>query len=909
MSDHPAADWVAYRLGRIARWSQPRYRIDERFVPLTLEVDLGEEDRAGRWRAREERFSHLRAVLDEVAEPVLVLLGPPGSGKSTLLRQLEIELASEALHGGDRAEQSLPLTWFVSLNQHRARRADRPPPDPSTWLAERWEAGFPHLPPFDEVLAQRPVLLLLDGLNELPHQDGRDYHARVLAWKRTLEDLLLGGRGHRAVVACRSLDYSAPLSSPRLLVRQARLQPLDDAGIEAFLARYAPRSAEAVWAQLRGTRRLEALRWPYALRLFVEAAAASTAVAPSLAALFTAHVRRALRRELQRENPRLAPGTLLDLHDVRLALRDDAWPSPHALPRGGALVDALSDLAYGLQTAGSFHEPAQRCVDEHVLRALLPGVDAEALVTAGLQLGILDRDPASGDVMFQHQLLQEHFAARRLAEQPAPDLVRMEWRAEHIEPRLETLLASGASTEPLPPLESTGWEETTRMAAALTGRPEAFVRDVAATHLSLAGEMAASPEVGPRLSESLRRELRTSLARRSREPRADLRHRIACGLALGLLGDPRYQMVEGADGTFLLPPWVEIAGGCYEIGCDEPIRWVVPGTDEWHSSHGHTPRHKVTLAGFRIARFPVTIAEWACFMTAGGYEEECWWDTPDGRRWRRGELANASAIRNNRLWRRRFLDDPGLLDRLLADDRIPEAIAERWRRWLAMSEADFERALAETWQPKRASEPAYWREARFANPAQPLNGVSWYEARAYCRWLSAQSDRLFRLPTEAEWEAAAAGREGRRFPWGDGDARLCGNDFEARLRRTTPVGVFPAGDTPDGIADLTGNVNEWTSSLFGEPGAEDENAAHAYPYDATDGREDAEAPDDIQRVIRGGSFIDGWTNAYTHARGGSLPGTRNTGSGLRLVEGEPSEHRQGPSEWPDHLRSGRERHA
>jgi formylglycine-generating enzyme required for sulfatase activity len=739
------------------------------------------------------------------------------------------------------------------------------------------------------------MLLLLDGLNEMPHRDARDYHARVVAWKRTLEDWLAGGMGHRAVVTCRSLDYSAPLSSPRLRVRQAHVQPLGDREIEAFLARYAPQSADALWRELRGSRRLEALRWPYPLRLFVEAAEASPRIAPGLAALFTAHVRRALRREIARDNPLFEPGesgepgTLVDARDLRQALRDDAWGSAHALPARGALFDALARLAYGMQAAGPVYEPAQRSIDARGLHMLLADQDAERVVAAGLQLGILDRDPASDDVMFVHQLMQEHFAARRLAEQPEPALVRIEWRSERVEPSFASLLEASEGGEPLPVLESTGWEETTRMAAALCAQPGSFVRGVAAEHLVLAGEIAAAPEVGTRLSEDLRDELRQALIRRSRDPRADLRHRISCGLALGHLGDPRLERDTGPHGDYLLPPMIEIAAGGYRVGNDEGIRWVVPGTDEWHMSRRHCPRHELELMGFRIARFPVTNAEWACFMSAGGYEEERWWSTPDACRWRRGELANASAIRNNRLWRRRFRDDPGLLEQLVEDGRIPnEEIAERWRRWLALDDADFEADLAETWLAKRETAPAYWGEARFANPAQPVNGVSWYEARAYCRWLSAQTGRSFRLPTEVEWEAAAAGLEGRRFPWGDEEDGWHANDFEMRLRRTTPVGVFTEGDTPDGIVDLAGNVNEWTSSLFGAAEEDAGDPAFAFPYAADDGREDPDAPDSVPRVIRGGAFIDGRTNAFVHARGFALPDTRNTGSGLRLVEGEGS---------------------
>ena len=97
----------------------------------------------------------------------------------------------------------------------------------------------------------------------------------------------------------------------------------------------------------------------------------------------------------------------------------------------------------------------------------------------------------------------------------------------------------------------------------------------------------------------------------------------------------------------------------------------------------------------------------------------------------------------------------------------------------------------------------------------------------YCIWLSEQRSRYYRLPTEVEWEAAARGLESRQYAWGDDFDTVHTNTFETHLRRTSPVGVFPGGDTEAGIMDLTGNVWEWTISLF-----------ESYPYRVGDGRED-----------------------------------------------------------------------
>lgn len=79
-----------------------------------------------------------------------------------------------------------------------------------------------------------------------------------------------------------------------------------------------------------------------------------------------------------------------------------------------------------------------------------------------------------------------------------------------------------------------------------------------------------------------------------------------------------------------------------------------------------------------------------------------------------------------------------------------------------------------------------------------------------------QSGQAVRLPTEVEWEAGARGGDGRRYAWGDAFDRTKANTLETQVRRSTPVGVFPSGDTPDGATDYSGNVEEWTTSLWGE---------------------------------------------------------------------------------------------
>ena len=157
-----------------------------------------------------------------------------------------------------------------------------------------------------------------------------------------------------------------------------------------------------------------------------------------------------------------------------------------------------------------------------------------------------------------------------------------------------------------------------------------------------------------------------------------------------------------------------------------------------------------------------------------------------------------------------------------------------WQFYCAVTDETFETMLVNRWPDQQFILPRLWNNPAFNEPSQPVVGVCWFEARAYCLWLSAQTGQSFRLPTEAQWEAAARGLEGRRYAWGnDYDETRC-NVLDTKLRRTTPIGIFTEGDTPASVqgelkcaaslSDMTGNVSEWTSS-HNTP----------YPYQPDDG--------------------------------------------------------------------------
>jgi formylglycine-generating enzyme required for sulfatase activity len=141
-----------------------------------------------------------------------------------------------------------------------------------------------------------------------------------------------------------------------------------------------------------------------------------------------------------------------------------------------------------------------------------------------------------------------------------------------------------------------------------------------------------------------------------------------------------------------------------------------------------------------------------------------------------------------------------------------------------------------------------------------------------------------------EWEAAAGGVEGRRYPWGEGEERTWSNTIETRIKRTTPVGVFPEGNSPEQIADLAGNAYEWTTSLYGEIRDVDlDPADFPYPYDSADGREEIEAGLAVRRVVRGGGWYFLRLLGRAELRLNASPDSRFIARGLRVAVSSPSE--------------------
>jgi formylglycine-generating enzyme required for sulfatase activity len=211
---------------------------------------------------------------------------------------------------------------------------------------------------------------------------------------------------------------------------------------------------------------------------------------------------------------------------------------------------------------------------------------------------------------------------------------------------------------------------------------------------------------------------------------------------------------------------VVVPAGSFVAGSDRAERETAYGLDQ--AAYGHQvtrqqrwyerepARGEVTLGAFRIMRAPVTNVQYAAFVEATGH-------------------------------------------------RAPDVDTATWQSYRLVH--PFERTRRHAWAgglppPDRLDHPVVL--------------VSHGDAEAYARWLSEQTGRTWRLPTEPEWEKAARGTDGRRFPWGDAWEPSLLNSHDQGPFDTMPVGSFPGGASPLGLLDAAGQVFEWTATPAGE---------------------------------------------------------------------------------------------
>ncbi len=835
-----------YLLHRHAHWQHRG--VKHAFVNLDLITDHGPQSPEQRFTpTRCHSLPELLALASDAGG--WLLKGSPGCGKSTLLQHHELTQAAAALRALHVGQVPDEICIWQRLSEYTPGSAA-----PREWLTQRFTALYPNWPAAAQPERLGNVRYLLDGLNELPSVDGTprsEVVQRFSLWAFGQQALMAA-----PVLSVREQDLSYSLARPadHFKVQQASLQ---DWSAEQVMAYCALRLGEsnALWPVLDGDATLLAFsRLPLNLAAQCVLYESLGRAARHRAELFSGLAWLRLRRELGQGRLN-APG-LLHERDARQVLDETHWRSHLlALPAKGGLVRGLDAQGLAMQRLG-----AAVSVDEDQVRldASNPAGLPEWL-QAAKDLGIAETE-LSGQFRFSHQLWQEFFAARALskADQALPDVSA---------PALEDLAQVKAGMGLLDPLPGPGvspWEETIKMAAQLAPAPDALLRSVMAVNLPLAARAALGCLA--HITPELLAQLQARLLERSRDPATDVRLRIEAARALGELGDPRYEGPQ-ASVRYRWPNdkhWVRIEAGTYTIGS-------LDGDDD------ERPLTPVAIEAFEMAFAPVTNAEYQCFVDAGGYQDEQWWVGEQARKWLREGLAMEDEMA---WWRPRLKAlrehgqsafDEALFVGLTPTRRKNMELCIEW------SEGDGRRWLDDNFSAKPATEPLFANDSQHNHTAQPVVGVCFIEALAYCRWLSAQTGRDVRLPNEAEWEAAARGHEARPWPWGHaGISAERANHEDTRLRCTSPVAVFPAGDAPGPLCDLAGNVWEWTASVYNAAG-HDLAALQGEVLDES-----------LPRAVRGG----GWHLTGPRCRAASRywypVGNRANALGLRLVRAAPS---------------------
>ncbi len=809
-SDSEVAALDRVREKQIAEWRAEPHRRHERFIPLNL-VPRGEE-----WRTKKRVFRSLPALMEQVQQPVVPVVGAPGAGKTTLLQQLTFAVAKENLRTTSRR-----VAFFLPLNEYPRRAA----PGFGPWFEQRIGNTDPDLPSLTRLLASGDVWLLLDGINEMAYGESpNDRFSDLRDWLEGLPP------NNRVVVTCREQDMTGSLGA----LQRFEVMPLSRDAMRDFLFKHVAEKAEVAWDDLQRQNLVELYQSPYLLRILADELLETGEIPPNRAALFSSMVRRAVVRNLEVKS--------LELHTLMTprtleTLRQGELPRPYApdLVQGDLLI-AVSRLAFQWNCEG----PGQRnwWPLQDALEILNPrnAVRAEALLRAARSILVLEERTAAGEVRFTHAQLQEYFAARHWVFTSEDRAFQQAQKAERVddpkfvEPLID-IVERLQPTEHLPPRPATGWEETAIISVSLTSEADpGFVARLA--HADLVTTARAALKYDSPVPQPTKDDLRERLGAYVQDPNVELRARIAAGM---VLDDPTvvgFEVHRSEGAECLLPPTIVLPAGEYLVGSF---------SDDFRAFDDETPKYFCSVErDLEVSQYPVTNAEYQLFIASGGYENERWWPEGESRTWWKGERPDTQAehrARELHSWSADYFRD------IMNRHGSPKEVRDELEFLRSRPLEEVIEALRPSKHAANMKRPHFWRDEAYNRLLQPVVGVCAFEAEAFTRWLSDICGRRVRLLSESEWEAAARGYGRSIWSYGDSPNILAANTFEVRLGRPSPVGVFLDGATADGLMDMSGNVWEWTSSVW--------SPDHSGP-----------APGEIRRVAKGGS----WTGPIEYSR-------------------------------------------
>ncbi len=775
----------------------------------------------------------------------LVLLGDPGSGKSTFLRHLAWALAQRgldrvsehtALFGWDDQRRLLPV--IVPLRELAGRIARGAQVSRTPVLdVLRDEMTGKDVTQVDDLLTvslnNGAALVMFDGLDEVPSEGRPGVYADRLTTLRAVRDFAATHDKARFVLTCRTRAFDEDLRKA-LGWPVETLAPFTVGQVRAFVS--------AMYGEIVRTGQMEEPQAGRYGREIIDTIAdpgndrlrgmAGTPLLLTMMAMVLYN-----RGTLPRDRPQLYEAVLelllgqwdkvRDGQSLAEVIGDERWGSDRIRP----LLNRLSYEAHQCATSDDGRGRIERDkLQGELIRFFTDAKLPDPWAIAGRCLdyfvhrsGLIMPDEQH-DYVFAHLTLQEHCAGCHMVTGSEALARVMGLRADD-RWREPIMLGLGYIQGQRPELIE-------QVLNRLLGRDESglpkpidrWYRD-----LIFAAEIGADRDWGylgvqpidvAGIQARLREGLVALLA--DRDQPIPVTERLRAGALLGGVGDPRIPVLVPGDapGVWRTDQWIAELEKCNTTFGHPDGYWcfVKPGTYRIGGWGGGKQSAEVTLPAFWIARFPVTVAQFEPFVEEGyGEGAERWW-TPNGWRWK------------------------------VARDRT-----KPWR----------------------------WGDKEFSCANQPVIGVTWYEAAAWCNWLTEKlgdhipADHAIRLPTEAEWEAAAAddanGRR-REYPWSREEPITERAIFdETGLGHPAPTGVCPTGAAACGALDMAGNVWEVTTSHHG-----------AYPSGSNTEMSDFKR-DEVEVPWRGGSWYMNRTSVRCGARGRTRPDDVNGDLGLRVV--------------------------
>ena len=299
--------------------------------------------------------------------------------------------------------------------------------------------------------------------------------------------------------------------------------------------------------------------------------------------------------------------------------------------------------------------------------------------------------------------------------------------------------------------------------------------------------------------------------------------RVALGKYLGKIGDPRFSIDSNAN--YIEPKTVSVIG----------------------------------LNNIKVAIYPITNKEFSLFINDNGYQCDSYWNEASDCNWLNYDFVIKSIFNYWKNIRERFNTNKNAFDDFCKSSAVDIEQCASLAYLLNTEDEELLKLLSNLYKKEKFSKPMLWDDPKYNNPSQPVVGISYFEALAYCSWLSDKCNKKYRLLSKEEWERAAKPKQnGYVFDYGISPDNC--NTLEAEYQTILPVGILEQNRTKDGIYDLNGNIFEWTSSVY------------KYGNNLLD----------TQLYVKGGSWVQKKERALSKYNGRAKAWCRNLDVGFRV---------------------------